>query len=191
VNEAEPSEEPTHRVPTGCTGLDTVLHGGWLRGGTCRVTGSPGTGKTLRAVFHTLLDKMLAGGPWETSSTLLLGTPGSGKTLPGPRFPARGAREGEIRLLLGPGLEPKLEGVEATVDNLVFLRYVEPRSQLYWMLSILKMFSIPTQGIDVAETFKSVESILTGQARPLDVKKKPHPRKKLDRRTPVHKRSRA
>lgn len=119
MNEAEQSEEPTRRVPTGCTGLAA----------TC--------------------------------------------------------------LLVGPGLEPNLEGVEATVDNLVFLRYVGLRSQLYRMLSILKMresddepslreFSISTQGIDVAETFE-----------PLEVKKRPSRRKELDRRTPVRKRSRA
>jgi circadian clock protein KaiC len=149
VNEAEQSEEPTRRVPTGCTGL---------------------------------------------ASTRLLGTPGSGKTLLGPHPLARGACEGEAgqsRLLVGPGLEPKLEGVEATVDNLVFLRYVGLCSQLHRMLSILKMresddgpslreFSISTLGIDVAETFE-----------PLEVKKKPSRRKKLDRRTPVRKGSRA
>ncbi|QRN98169.1 AAA family ATPase [Archangium violaceum] len=254
------------------------------------------------------LDQMLAGGLRERSSTLLLGTPGSGKTLLGLHFLVDGAREQEPGLYFGfmetrsrllakaaavglemqpwvgtdrlvvetrapvetlpdalvhellglverhrvrrlvidglepllqgtlapqrmpgfltallnelrargvtslmtqqthvlfePRLAPNLEGAEGAVDNLVFLRYVELRSQLYRILSILKMresdyesslreFSISTQGIDVADTFESAESILTGQARPMDVKKKSPRRKKLDRRTPVRKRSRA
>jgi circadian clock protein KaiC len=100
-------------------------------------------------------------------------------------------------------LEAKLEGLEAIVDNIVFLRYVELRSQLYRMLSILKMresdyepalreFSISSRGIDVAETFESAEAILTGQARPLDVKKpKRSRRKKAERLMPSRRRSRA
>ncbi|MBJ6765026.1 Circadian clock protein KaiC [Myxococcaceae bacterium JPH2] len=38
---------PAPRVPTGVDGLDTLLRGGWLRGGTYILTGMPGTGKTL------------------------------------------------------------------------------------------------------------------------------------------------
>ncbi|WP_257451516.1 ATPase domain-containing protein [Archangium lipolyticum] len=108
----------------------------------------------------------------------------------------------QTHVLFEPRLAPNLEGVEGAVDNLVFLRYVELRSQLYRMLSILKMresdyesspreFSISTQGIDVADTFESADSISTGKTRPVGVKKKPSRRKKLDRRTPVRKRSRA
>jgi circadian clock protein KaiC len=75
---------------------------------------------------------------------------------------------------------------------------VELRSQLYRMLSVLKMrespndpalrlFSITSKGIDVAETFESAEAILTGQARPLPptLKKKaqkPGKRKGVPRR---------
>ena len=90
----------------------------------------------------------------------------------------------QSNVLFGPRLEARLEGVEAIVDNIIFLRYVELRSQLYRMLSILKMresdyepalreFSISTQGIDVAETFESAEAILTGQARPLESRRAP------------------
>src|SRR6476469_9505039 len=35
------------RVPTGISGLDTVLNGGLLRGGIYFVSGQPGTGKTI------------------------------------------------------------------------------------------------------------------------------------------------
>ncbi|HYO52401.1 ATPase domain-containing protein [Archangium sp.] len=105
-------------------------------------------------------------------------------------------------VLFGPLLEVNLEGVETIIDNIIFLRYVELRSQLYRMLSILKMreshyepalreFSISTQGIDVAETFESAEAILTGQARPLVAKQKPPRRKKPGRTPPARRRSRA
>ena len=105
-------------------------------------------------------------------------------------------------VLFGPGLEAKLGGLEAIVDNIVFLRYVELRSQLYRMLSILKMresnyetalreFSISTRGIDVAETFESAEAILTGQARAVPAKAQRAQRKKPARRPPSRRRSRA
>ncbi|PTL83365.1 ATPase domain-containing protein [Vitiosangium sp. GDMCC 1.1324] len=105
----------------------------------------------------------------------------------------------QTHVLFGPRLEAKLEGLEAIVDNIVFLRYVELRSQLYRMLSILKMresdyepalreFSISARGIDVAETFESAEAILTGQARPLNMKTR---RKKAGRRMPSRRRSRS
>jgi circadian clock protein KaiC len=108
----------------------------------------------------------------------------------------------QTQALFGPWLETRLEGVEAIVDNIVFLRYVELRSQLYRMLSILKMresdyqsslreFSISTRGIDVAGTFESAEAILTGMARPLNVKSKRSRLKKAVRRMPSRKRSRA
>jgi circadian clock protein KaiC len=64
------------------------------------------------------------------------------------------------------------------VDNIIILRYVELRSQLYRLISILKVresgydssirqFSISEKGIEVATTFESAEAILTGIARPL------------------------
>ncbi|WNG40991.1 Circadian clock protein KaiC [Archangium violaceum] len=105
----------------------------------------------------------------------------------------------QTHVFFGPQLEARLEGLEAIVDNIVFLRYVELRSQLYRMLSILKMresdyesalreFSISTRGIDVAETFESAEAILTGQARPLRKKQKRSLRKKVERRMPSSRR---
>ncbi|QSQ21920.1 AAA family ATPase [Pyxidicoccus parkwayensis] len=84
----------------------------------------------------------------------------------------------QTNTLFGPELNAPLEGVEAIIDNILLLRFVELRSQLYRMLSVLKMresdndpalrlFSVTSRGIDVAETFESAEAILTGQARPL------------------------
>jgi len=108
----------------------------------------------------------------------------------------------QTQVLFGPQLETKLEDLEGIVDNILLLRYVELRSQLYRVLSILKMresdyqpalreFSISTRGIDVAETFESAEAILTGLARPLNVKPKRSRLKKAVRRIPSRKRSRA
>jgi circadian clock protein KaiC len=100
----------------------------------------------------------------------------------------------QTNVLFGPRLEATMEGVEAIVDNILFLRYVELRSHLYRMVSILKMresdyepslreFSISSRGIDVAETFESAEAILTGQPR--TTRRKPAARKKSARRTPA------
>jgi circadian clock protein KaiC len=84
----------------------------------------------------------------------------------------------QTNALIGPELNAPMEGIEAIIDNIIFLRFVEMRSQLYRMLSVLKMresqsdpalrlFSISSHGVDVAETFESAEAVLTGQARPL------------------------
>lgn len=89
----------------------------------------------------------------------------------------------QTNTLFGPELNAPLEGVEAIIDNILLSRFVELRSQLYRMLSVLKMresdndpalrlFSITSHGIDVAETFESAEAILTGQARPLPPSRK-------------------
>ena len=72
-----------------------------------------------------------------------------------------------------------LHGGTGFADNLFFLRYVELRSQLYRLISIIKMrdsdydtsireFRISEQGIQVASTFQSAEVILTGTAHPAE-----------------------
>ena len=68
---------------------------------------------------------------------------------------------------------PELANV---VETVIMLRYVELRSQLYRLVSIMKMresrydtsireFRIADKGLEVAESFKSAEAILTGHAR--------------------------
>ncbi len=68
---------------------------------------------------------------------------------------------------------PELANV---VETVVLLRYVELRSQLYRLVSIMKMresrydtsireFKIHDTGLEVAATFESAEAILTGHAR--------------------------
>lgn len=42
-------ESPLRRVPTGVSGLDRVLHGGFLEGGVYIIQGAPGAGKTIFA----------------------------------------------------------------------------------------------------------------------------------------------
>jgi circadian clock protein KaiC len=65
----------------------------------------------------------------------------------------------------------------AQVENIMLLRHVELYSQLYRLISIMKMrqsgydpsireFRITDYGLDVASTFTSAESILTGIAHP-------------------------
>src|ERR687894_909488 len=49
------SPRPIARIPSGVPGLDTVLRGGFLRGGIYLITGDPGTGKTIlvnQIAFH-------------------------------------------------------------------------------------------------------------------------------------------
>jgi len=46
---------PLVRVPSGVSGLDVILHGGFLRGGIYIIQGSPGAGKTIlgnQVAFH-------------------------------------------------------------------------------------------------------------------------------------------
>jgi len=78
--------------------------------------------------------------------------------------------------LFGPKIEVPVAGISAMVDNIVFLRHVELRSQLRRLLSVIKMrqsgynsslreFSISDRGVKVAPTFESAEAILSGIAR--------------------------
>ncbi|WPB78878.1 ATPase domain-containing protein [Archangium violaceum] len=83
---------------------------------------------------------------------------------------------------------PELANV---VESVLLLRYVELRSQIYRLLSIMKMresrydtslreFRISSEGIDVADSFESAEAILSGHGRIRNggKKKEEKPRKK-------------
>ncbi|TMF44379.1 MAG: hypothetical protein E6I32_15215 [Chloroflexi bacterium] len=72
-------------------------------------------------------------------------------------------------------LPATFSGITGQVENLLLLRYVELHSQLYRLISIMKMressydpsireFRITEQGIEVAPTFASAQAILTGIA---------------------------
>ncbi len=78
--------------------------------------------------------------------------------------------------LFTPQVDAPLPESAAYVENIILLRYVELRSQLYRLISIMKMresqydsgireFAITEQGIRVADTFESAEAVLSGTAR--------------------------
>jgi circadian clock protein KaiC len=91
----------------------------------------------------------------------------------------------ELPEVFGPHVAFSVPRLAAVLDNIIFLRYVELHSQLYRLISILKVresaydpsireFSIDERGIAVAKTFESAEAILTGVARPLPPGNAPH-----------------
>lgn len=105
----------------------------------------------------------------------------------------------QVNALFSSQLRAPMEGVEAIIDNILFVRFVEMRSQLYRMLSVMKMresdndpalrlFSISSEGIHVEETFEGAEAVLTGQARPLSPQKKG---KKAQRKSLLRRRNRS
>ena len=87
----------------------------------------------------------------------------------------------EANGVVGAGLEIPLPAVSATVENILVLRYVELRSQLHRLVSVLKVrqsaydtaireFVITERGMQVADTFATAEAVLTGvgRLRPVD-----------------------
>lgn len=84
----------------------------------------------------------------------------------------------ELNALFGPVTDIPIEGVSARVENIIFLRYVEMKSELKRIISILKTrrtshdgtireFKITDDGLDVGDKFDGAEAILTGVARTL------------------------
>ncbi|MGZ3461356.1 MAG: RAD55 family ATPase, partial [Archangium sp.] len=99
----------------------------------------------------------------------------------------------EIPELFSPKVELPFSGVSHIVENMMLLRFVELRSQLYRMVSVLKMrdsgydsalreFRITDKGIELADTFQSAESILTGEPRPAKFPARPKRKRLLKRR---------
>jgi circadian clock protein KaiC len=82
----------------------------------------------------------------------------------------------ETRSLIGPQIDMPAPGISAIAENLILLRFVELRSQLHRLLSIVKVrdsdfdsslraFRITDGGIELASSFESAEAILSGFAR--------------------------
>ena len=65
---------PLERFPTGVTGLDTVLQGGFFKGGLYLIAGEPGTGKTI--LSNQLAFHHVANGGHAVYVTLLVETHG-------------------------------------------------------------------------------------------------------------------
>ena len=81
----------------------------------------------------------------------------------------------EVPKFIGPSFDSPVTGVSALAENLIYLRFVELRSHLYRLLSVLKVrdssydsslreFHITSDGIRLEKTFESAEAILTGTA---------------------------
>jgi circadian clock protein KaiC len=79
-----------------------------------------------------------------------------------------------------------ISGVSSLVENIFLLRFVELRSRLHRMLSVIKVrdsdydtafreYRITSRGIELADTFQGAESILTGDAKEAGP---PRPRRK-------------
>jgi circadian clock protein KaiC len=79
----------------------------------------------------------------------------------------------ETRNLIGGVIEGPTIGLSTIAENLMLLRYVEIRSQLRRLISVVKMrdsdfdsslreFRITATGIELAHTFESAEAILSG-----------------------------
>lgn len=86
----------------------------------------------------------------------------------------------ETKVLVGPEVVTPVSGLSVLADNLILLRFVELRAQLYRLLSILKVrdnafdaalreFRLTSDGIKLADTFRSAEDILSGAARLQDL----------------------
>lgn len=78
--------------------------------------------------------------------------------------------------LFNPTIDIPNPEIANVVENVILLRYVELRSQLYRLLSVMKVresaydsalreFRISSDGIDVADSFASAEAILSGHAK--------------------------
>jgi circadian clock protein KaiC len=79
----------------------------------------------------------------------------------------------ETRNLIGAVIEGPTIGLSTIAENLILLRYVEMKSQLRRLISVVKMrdsdfdsslreFRITSAGIEIADTFASAEAILSG-----------------------------
>lgn len=82
----------------------------------------------------------------------------------------------EVATVTGPELDFSDTPISATAENVLFLRYVEMGGSLHRLVSVLKMresgydqslreYRIDEEGVRVLEPFRSVEGLLTGQAR--------------------------
>jgi circadian clock protein KaiC len=82
----------------------------------------------------------------------------------------------ELHPIIGPGVDVPVAGISPMVESTILLRYVEVRSHLFRLITVLKVrgtphqtamreFRITSSGLQVAATFESAEAILTGSAR--------------------------
>jgi len=81
----------------------------------------------------------------------------------------------ELHEIFAPDIESPMQGISPLVENLLLLRFVERRSELRRVVSVLKLrdsdfdvaireFEITHRGFEVGDGFTSTEAILTGVA---------------------------
>jgi circadian clock protein KaiC len=94
----------------------------------------------------------------------------------------------ELREIFAPQIESPVQGISPLVENLLLMRFVELRSELRRIVSVVKLrdsdfdvairkFGITNRGLEVGDTFTGTEAILTGVAHE-------KPKRSVSRRVP-------
>jgi circadian clock protein KaiC len=79
----------------------------------------------------------------------------------------------EVPDILGPAIRIPIDDLASLAENMVILRYIELRSQLYRLISIIKVrdsdfdgslyeFAITKKGVKIHDTTQSAEAVLSG-----------------------------
>lgn len=87
----------------------------------------------------------------------------------------------EVPDILGPAVRVPVDDASSLAENMILLRFVEQRSRLYRLISILKVrdsdfdpslyeFTLGDAGFDIRATSESVEEILSGSDRNAEVR---------------------
>ncbi|MBK7857193.1 MAG: recombinase RecA [Archangiaceae bacterium] len=83
----------------------------------------------------------------------------------------------ELSQVVSPNIELPVSGLSAMAENAILLRFAEVHSELFRLMSVIKMrdsgyhpatreFRIGNGGVDISESYRSVEDIMEGRARP-------------------------
>ena len=82
----------------------------------------------------------------------------------------------EVPDILGPAIRVPIDDISSIAENMILLRFIELRSKLYRLISILKVrnsdfdpslhqYRITNEGIEIEATADSAESIMSGFAQ--------------------------
>jgi circadian clock protein KaiC len=83
----------------------------------------------------------------------------------------------ELDQVVSAAIDLPVRGVSAMAENTILLRFAEVHSELFRLMSVIKMrdsgyhpatreFRIGNGGVDISESYRSVEEIMEGRARP-------------------------
>jgi circadian clock protein KaiC len=81
----------------------------------------------------------------------------------------------EVPDILGPAIRAPIDDLSSLAENLILLRYIELRSQLYRLISVMKVrdsdfdpslreFTIDSKGLAIRDTPATAEAILSSLA---------------------------